>query len=732
MVVAAQDWKMKYPLVDIHGNVGSCDGDPAAAMRYTEGRLSPVGELMMEDIDKNTVPFVPNYDESEQEPSVMSTLFPNLLCNPSNGIAVGMACSFVPHSAKAVYEALDKTIEKAMQGEDISEDELINTVLAPDFPTGGTIINLPEVHKAYREGYGRCVVRAVYHIEPYGKRKDREAIVVTEIPYGVNKAKLVSSIGHLASEDEDFAQVHEARDESDRNGMRIIIELEKNAPANIIINRLLKRTELQKSVPIIHTVLIDGKPRTKVPLKVLVDKFLEHAVTVLQNKAQFEYDRLEKRLHIILAYLKALENVDATFELMKAKNRQAACDNLKEAYDFDDEQAQAVSAMRLYSFSEEDQEKLENEYKTLDNEAKRYDNILRDEIKLLEFTREELSKVAERFKNEKRLTSISTVVDDRDMIPDIDVVVAYTHNGYIKSVKLDEYNSQKRNGVGTSFKVKEGDFVESIETLSTQDDLVFIGSSGKAYVLPAYKIPTVSKSSVGKPLNNYVPLDSSEKIIKFFVVTNEDKEDDSTALLLVTRKGVGKRMLLSDLPQTRSGAKIMNLRTEDDQLVSATLVSDDAEIFTISKNGQGLKFPVDKVSVMGRQAAGVRIMSLEDGDELVSAFTVAENDQILQLMESGAAKRVKASEIPSKINRGGKGVKCLTAVKRVGHVVAAGVAGEEDDCIVVTKNGMVIRTPVNGISLQSRISNGVKLISLNDGDTIASITIAGKDKEENA
>jgi DNA gyrase subunit A len=350
-------------------------------------------------------------------------------------------------------------------------------------------------------------------------------------------------------------------------------------------------------------------------------------------------------------------------------------------------------------------------------------------MELLKYVREELAKVAERFKNEKRLTSISTETDDRDTIPDIDVVMAYTHNGYIKSVKLDEYNSQKRNGTGSSFKTKEDDFVESIKTLSTQDDLVFIGASGKAYVLPAYKVPTVSKSSIGKPLNNYIPLDNDEHIIKFFVVTKEDKEDENLSLLLATKKGIGKRMLLSDLPQTRNGAKIMNLRTEDDMLVSAVLVNNDAEMLVISLKGQGLKFPVDKVSIMGRAAAGVRIMGLEDGDELVSAFTVTEDDQVLQVMTSGAAKRMKSSDIPAKINRGGKGVKVLTAVNRVGGVVTAGVVKETDDCIIVTKNGMVIRTPAKGISLQSRISNGVKAISLNGEDTIASVTVVDTNEE---
>ena len=697
-------------------------------MRYTEGRLSPIGEMMMNDIDKKTVDFTPNYDESETEPTIMPGLFPNLLANGCSGIAVGMTSDFMPHNAKAVYDALDKTIEYAMNGEDIPEDELIGIIQAPDFPTGGVLINVDEVHKAYKEGHGRCTVRAKYHMETWGKKKNREAIVVTEIPYGVNKAKLVMAINNLL-EDEEFEQIHEVRDESDRNGMRIVIELEKDAPVNIMINRLLKRTELQKSISIHHNALVNGRPIIDLSLKMLVDKFLEHATEVCQNKASFEYERLSKRLHIILAYLKALEDVDKTFELMKAKSRKEACENLKTAYEFDDEQAQAVSAMHLYSFSDEDKEKLQNEYESLDASHTKYYNIISDDMALLQYVRAELKEAAQRFQKDERLTAISMESDDRDTIPDITVVMAYTHNGYIKSAKLDEYNSQKRNGVGTSFKTKEGDFVESIKTLSTQDDLVFIGSSGKAYVLPAYKVPTVSKSSVGKPLNNYVPLDSDEKIIKFFVVTNEDKEDDSTALLLVTRKGVGKRMLLSDLPQTRNGAKIMSLRTEDDSLVSATLVDNDAEIFTVSKNGQGLKFPVNKISVMGRQAAGVRIMNLEDGDELVSAFAVNDGDQILQIMEAGGAKRMKAEDIPAKLNRGGKGVKCLTAVKRVGHVIAAGVAEDGDDCIVVTKNGMVIRTPISGISLQSRISNGVKLISLNDGDTIASITIAGKDKE---
>lgn len=732
MVVMSQNWKMRYPLVDIHGNNGSVDGDSAAAMRYTEGRLSPIGELMMADIDKNTVPFIPNYDESEQEPAVMPGLFPNILCNSIQGIAVGMAASFVPHNARDIYKAMDRTLELAMQGEDISEDELIDIIKAPDFPTGGVLINIDEVHKAYKEGHGRCTVRAKYHMESYGKRKDREAIVVTEIPFGVNKAKLVWTIGNLAVENDDFEQIHEVRDESDRNGMRIVIELDKDAPVNIMINRLLKYTELQKNIPISHNVVIDGKPKMAQSLKALVDAFLEHAAEVLRNKATFEYERLSKRMHIVLAYLVALEDVDKTFELMKAKNRKEACENLKTAYEFDDEQAQAVSAMHLYSFSEEDKEKLANEYESLDISHKRYYNIISDDLALLTYVREELAATAERFAKDDRLTDISMESDDRDTIPDINVVMAYTHNGYIKSVKLDEYNSQKRNGTGVSFKCKEDDFVESIKTLSTQDDLVFVMDNGKAYVLPAYKVPTVSKSSVGKPLNNYIPLDAGEKVVKFFVVSNEDKENESLALLMVTRKGVGKRMLLSDLPQTRQGAKVMNLKTEDDSLVSVSLISNDAEIFTISKEGQGLKFPVDKVSIMGRTAAGVRIMNLEDGDELVSAFAVNDNDQILQIMEAGGAKRMKAEDIPAKLNRGGKGVKCLTAVNRVGRVVAAGVAEEGDDCIVVTKNGMVIRTPVSGISLQSRISNGVKLISLNEGDTIASITIADKDKEEEA
>jgi DNA gyrase subunit A len=491
-----------------------------------------------------------------------------------------------------------------------------------------------------------------------------------------------------------------------------------------MINRLLKRTEMQTSVHFIHNALVNGQPRLKMSLKMLLENFLEHAAVVLHNKAQFEYNRLVKRLHIISALMKALEDIDKTFELIKGvKNRVEACENLKEAYELDDEQAMAVTAIHLYSLSEEDREKLEKEQETLDKELKRYDNILRDELVLFQYVREELAAIAEQFKNEKRLTEISTETDNRDTIPDMDVVVAYTHNGYIKSVKLDEYNAQKRNGKGNSFKTKEDDFIESIHTLSTHDDMVIITNSGKAYVLPAYKVPTVSKSSVGKPIHNYVKLADGEKVIKFLVITQEERQSDKL-ILLASKLGIGKLMKLDDLPQTSNGAKIFNLRTEDDELVCVTLVDINDELIVVSSQGQTLRFAAEKVSIMGRQAAGVRIMKLKkDNDYVVDAFTASDDEVYIQITSKGYAKRVQASEIPLKANRGTGGVTGLTAPGRVGHVIATLPVKEGDDCMVVTQNGMIVRTPVSSIGIMSRVANGVKLIKLDGDDRVTSVSI---------
>lgn len=730
MVVMAQDWKMRYPLVDIHGNCGSEDGDPAAAMRYTEGRLSPYGELFLKDIEKNTVNFIPNFDESEKEPEILSGLFPSILLNGTSGIAVGMTCEFLPHNAKEVYSALDLTVKNAIEGKDTSIDDLIEIIKAPDFPTGGTVINPESIQKAYREGSGVCTVRSKYHIEPYGRQK-YDSIVITEIPYGVNKMKMVSQIAQLAEEDEEFEKIKDVRDESDRNGLRVVIELKKDTQTNIMINRLLKRTQMQRNISVHHNALVNGRPTINLTLKDLIDDFLTHAATVCHNKAQYEYDKLAARLHIVEAILKALEDTEKTMELVKAKNRKEAISNLKEAYGFDDTQADAVASMRLYTLNEEDTDKLLNEQEALDKSVKRYHNIIVDQIELLKYLREELKDTYKKFfSKDARRTDISYESDDRDTIPDIDVIMAYTHNGYIKSLKLDEYNAQGRAGHGSTFKTKDDDFIENIFSMSTHDDIVVFTNQGRAYVLPAYKIPTVSKSSIGKTLSSYVTFKPDEKAIKLLAITEDDKDK---ALMFTSKKGFSKRMSLDDLPATASGAKVLSKKTDDDELVSVSLVNEDDDILMVTNLGHALRFPANKISVMGRQAVGSRSIRFKDENEFVaSVISVNDSDIVTMIMQSGYAKKLNAADIPAKMNRGGIGVYMVSPVYRnsVGDFIFCGVLKPNQDIMIVTKEHKLIRVNEKAFSLAGRTARGLRAIKLEKRDEVASATIVDSAEEK--
>lgn len=733
MVVMAQDFKERYPLIDIHGNIGSVDGDPAAAMRYTEGRLSKFGDLMLKDIDKNTVDFAPNYDESEQEPTVLPSLIPNLLLNGTQGIAVGMNASFLPHCAKDIYKVFDKIIDNYLKGNDTSIDKIIEMIGAPDFPTGGVIVNHGDVIKAYKEGHGRCLVRAKYQFEKYGRKKDRDSIVITELPYGVNKAKLVYKIGMLASEDDDFSDINNVRDESDRTGMRIVIELKKDAPTNIIVNRLLKKTDLQKSQSIHMNALVNGKPVIDMTIKDVIGYFLEHVINVLECKVTYERDKYNARMHVIMAIVKVLEDVDKTIGLMRTSSRQEARNNLIEAYGFDDTQVNAIENLKFYALNEEDKNKYLDEYKSLDNELKRCNNILESRSELLKYAREELKNVANTyFKKDERLTEISNETDDRDTIPDMDVVIAYTYNGYIKSVKLDEYNTQKRNGKGSTFKTKEDDFVKSINTLSTHDDLVLITSAGKGYVLPAYKIPTVSKSSIGKPIANYINLDIGDEIVSVIPVTN-GIDKDTTSLIFLTQNGLGKRMSIEQLPKTSQGAKIIKLDS-DDRLMSCFLAKDGDNILMTTADGFSSLITLSQdIRLMGRAAGGIKFMTFKrDEDYLVSACTVTSEDKVFIVSSKGFAKRLDVEETLSpRKNRGGKGVITYKTSITTGKVRMTAPVNDNESIIVVTQKGMIIRVSATQVTAtKSRTSKGVRLIKLDQDDIIATISVASEEKKE--
>lgn len=734
MVVMAQDFKERYPLVDIFGNVGSIDGDPAAAMRYTEGRLSKFGDLMLKDIDKDTVDFTPNYDESELEPVILPSLFPNLLLNGTQGIAVGMNASFLPHCAKDIYKVFDKIIDNYLKDKDTSIDKIIEMIGAPDFPTGGVIVNHADVIKAYKEGHGRCLVRAKYQFEKYGRRKDRDSIVITEIPYGVNKAKLVYRIGMLASEDSDFADINNVRDESDRTGMRIVIELKKDAQTNIVVNRLLKKTDLQKSQSIHMNALVDGKPVIDMTIKDVIKHFLKHAVTVLERKVKYERDKYSTRMHIITAIVKVLEDVDKAIKLMKTSSRQEARNNLVAAYGFDDVQVNAIENLKFYALNEEDKNKYLEEYKSIDTELKRCNNILNSKTELLKYVQSELKNVANTyFKKDARLTEISNETDDRDTIPDMDVVIAYTNNGYIKSVKLDEYNTQKRNGKGVSFKTKEDDFVKSINTLSTHDDLVLITSSGKGYVLPAYKIPTVSKSSIGKPITNYVNMNTGDEIVAVIPVTNGiDRE--TTSLIFLTQNGLGKRMSIEQLPKKSQGAKIIKM-DDSDRLMSCFLAKDGDNILMTTADGYSTLITLsDDIRSMGRLSGGIRFMKFKnDQDYLVSACTVTSDDNVFIVSSKGFAKKLDVEEtLTPRKNRGGKGITTYKTSITTGKVRMTAPVNDNESIIVVTQKGMIIRVSASQITTtKSRTARGVRLIKLDQDDIIATISVASEEKRGN-
>ena len=733
MVNLAQSWKERYPLVDIHGNAGSVDGDPAAAMRYTEGRLAPVGELLMTDIDKDTVVMKPNYDESEVEAEELPGLFPTLLCNGSSGIAVGMACSFVPHRAKDIYNALDGLIDCILQGEDASIDKLIDIVKAPDFPTGGIITDLKDVYKGYREGKGTVHIRSRYHVDDSGKKPK---IIVTEIPYGVVKSKLVSKIDALRKDGE-LPDVKEVRDESSKGDIRIVIELKRGGDENFTLNKLLKKTDLATTVSMNHTALVNGKVRERLTLKDLLEAFLEHAVSVEKRKSLFILEKQKKRLPIVEGFLTIADDIlNAIRMITESETDEEVYEKFHEAYNLNKEQTDAILARRTGSLKKIDQQAYEEEAQNLVESISRLTAITTDDMELLKATQDDLKKVAERFEKEKRCTEVSLEdamkdIDDRDLVPEEDIVVTYSHLGLIKAVKLNDYNSQRRNGKGVSAKTHEDDFIENVITLKNRDDLVFLTNIGKAYVLPAFRIPIVSKASIGKYLQNYVPFEEGEKVISIFPLSqNEDME--AYTLFFATKKGVCKRLAMSDLPSTKNGARILVIR-EGDELVGCSMVKEDDYILLATKNGFAVKTMVSNIRVMGRNAAGViGIKFKKPDDEVIAAVRANDDDTLLVITETGIAKRTSAKEFHLLTNKGGKGSAYYRETKKTG-VVKAVVPVEEDQTVfIVTQNGMIIRIPANSISVVGRIATGVKTVNLAEGDSIATVSVAPNDEEEEA
>lgn len=732
MINLAQDWKERYPLVDVHGNVGSQDGDTAAAMRYTEGRLSPIGELLMADIDKDTVDMQANYDETEQEAVELSGLFPTLLANGSSGIAVGMGCSFVPHRAIDIYMATDRMLADELVGEETTIDELINIVKAPDFPTGGIITDIGEVYRGYKEGRGTVHIQSQYHIEE--NKKGQQSIVITEIPFGVVKSKLVAKIDTLRKEGE-VPDIKEVRDESSKDGIRIVIEIKKGGSEQFVLKALLKKTEMATTVAMNHQALIDGQVQEQLTLKDLVAAFKDHSTRVVKRKSQFMLNKHQKRLMIVEGFLAIAQDIMESIQMItESETDEEVYENFHAAYDLNREQVSAILARRIGSLKKLDQKAYEDEAKQLTTEITRLTSIVTDDAVLLQATRDELAIVAERFKNESRLSEISNDnledIGYRDLVPLEDIVITRSHQGLIKSTKLSDYNSQARNGKGVSAKTREDDYVEDVITLTTHDNLVFLTNIGKAYVVPAYQIPVVSKNSIGKYVQNYIPLEENEHIINVFSMRGDSTDIEST-LLFVTRKGICKRLAMDDLPSTKNGARVIVIK-EDDELVSCILAQEEDNVFIATKNGMAIRTAVANIRTMGRTAAGVTGIKFKGEDEVISAARANNDDTLLIVTEKGMAKRLDAKDMRLLANRGGKGCAFYKLTKKSGSVKAVIPINDNETIIAVTQNSMIIRIPAESIRLVGRTAAGVKVINLADGDSIATVSAAPKDVEVDA
>ena len=736
MVTLAQDFGMRYPLIDGHGNFGSTDGDSAAAMRYTEARLSRIGELMLQDIDKDTIDEIPNYDESETEASVLPSKFPNLLTNGNVGIAVGMASSFAPHNASSVYEAADTILSNMASGAETDDDDIIDIIKAPDFPTGGIIINPEDLREAYKNGRGRVIIQSKYTIEDAGRGK--QSIVVTEIPYGVNKKNLVNSIADLSKET--IPDITEVRDESSREGTRIIIELKKGSNVEWVLNNLFKRTKLVDGFSLNHVALVDGHPQMNISLKNMVQAFVDHCIEVNTRKITYDLSKLSSRKHIVDAIMIILDNLDEAIELIRnSGNKQETINALMEAYSLDEVQANAVTDMRLWSFNKEGIEKYANESNELSNGIETCNLLLENFVEMIEYTRNDLKTIKDKyFAKDNRITDIDYSAsllkngdDARQFIKDEDIVITLSHNGIIKSVKANDYSTQKRGGKGVNLAKKDDDFIEQIiSPLSTHDDLVIAMDTGRIVMLPAYKIPVSTKAGAGKYLQNYIKLNEGEKIISVLGL-NRKNNYDGIKLLMVSRYGNAKRMSLDSLPKTSSGVSCMNFnKIEGDSLITCSLVHDNDSVISITALGMGAKTDASLISTQGRNAGGVSLMKFKyEDDYIVSAFAVQDDTNFIVVTENGLGSVKKPSDFTTH-KRGSKGSTCTKITERSGLIAKAIVVKENEDLFVTTYSGKIIRTPAADISIGRRGTAGVKMINLGDDDYVKSIAVVAVNESE--
>ena len=718
LVKLAQDFSTRYPLIDGHGNFGSIDGDGAAAMRYTEARLSKISMEMLADINKNTVDFVPNFDETEKEPVVLPSRYPNLLVNGTSGIAVGMATNIPPHNLSEVTDAVIKLIDNYVQENRETEiEELLEIVKGPDFPTGAMILGKQGIEQAYRTGRGKIKVRAVTDIEPMPNGKQR--IVVTELPYMVNKARLIEKIAELVK-DKKIDGISELRDESDRSGMRICIELKKDTNANVLLNQLYKHTQLQDTFGVIMLALVNNQPRV-LNLYEMLHYYLEHQKEVVTRRTQYELNKAEERAHILEGLIKALDHIDEVISIIRSsKNVQIAKERLIEKFELTDVQAQAIVDMRLRALTGLEREKLENEYRELMEKIAEYKAILANEKLLLGVIKEELLIVKEKYGDERR-TSIGFDDEDitiEDLIKKENTVIAMTKLGYIKRMTVNNFRSQNRGGKGIKgMQTIDEDFIEDLVMTTTHHYVLFFTNLGRVYRLKAYEIPESSRTARGTAIVNLLQLQPGERIT---ALINIREYVDGQYLFMTTKNGIVKKTSIMEYQNIRkSGLTAINLR-ENDELIEVKSTDNTKDIVLVTKHGMCIRFKETDVRETGRNSMGVIGMNLSSGDEVVGMQMTTQGKALLIVSENGMGKRTDLEEFTVQ-RRGGKGVKCYKITSKTGNVVGFKAVNDNHEIMIITTEGIIIRLMVKDISEFGRITSGVKLINLDKDITVASI-----------
>ncbi|MCD8150135.1 MAG: DNA gyrase subunit A [Clostridiales bacterium] len=729
LVNMAQEWSTHYPLVDGHGNFGSVDGDGAAAMRYTEARLSKISMEMLADINKDTVDFIPNFDETEKEPTVLPSRFPNLLSNGASGIAVGMATNIPPHNLREVINAVVKIIDNRIdEDRDTSIDEVMQIIKGPDFPTGAEILGTAGINQAYRTGRGKIRVRSVSNIEPMANGKNR--IVVTEIPYMVNKARLIEKIADLVKEKRIDGITHIA-DESSHEGMRINIELRKDVNPNVILNQLYKHTQLQDTFGVIMIALVDNEPRVLNILDML-KYYLAHQEDVVTRRTKYELNRAQERAHILKGLLIALDHIDRVIQIIRGSDTvQNAKTSLMEEFGLDDVQAQAIVDMRLRTLTGLERSKIENEYEELMERIQYLQEILADEKKLLGVIRDEISLIADKYGDERR-TKIGYDEYDismEDLIPVTDSVITMTHLGYIKRMSVDNFRSQNRGGKGIKgMQTLEEDFIEEIFMTTSHHQLMFFTNLGRVYRMKAYEIPEAGRTARGTAIINLLQLQPGEKISA--VIPIKEWNDDSY-LFMTTRDGIVKKTKMSAFSNIRKiGLQAISLR-ENDELIEVKITNGENDIILITKKGMSIRFHESDVRPMGRATTGVTGIKLAKDDEVVAMQLDVQGEYVLIVSEGGYGKRTPLSEFHVQ-NRNGKGLKCYNIKEKTGNVVGAKSVNAENEIMMITNEGIVIRTGCEGISVLKRITSGVKLmnVDLESGIKVARIAKVRKTEAE--